>query len=129
MIPHIISLFTLLGTWQYVGFHYQDHFYPNPNPELVVRFTFKEDQISHLIWYRKNEPGFCERTAAFSLENDLLLQKIIWVNPENEGHCAQDPDMQLGRESTTQVRLSEGELGFVLDINGSELVYLLRRSR
>lgn len=126
MISSILSTLVILGTWQYAGFRYNDVFYPNPNPELVLLVSFYEDSTSHMIWFRKDEPGFCERRGIYSLKGDYLWQKITWVNPENASSCGRDPDMILGHESMTQIFMQNEELAFVLDLDGRPFYYILR---
>ena len=123
----IFSILTIIGTWQYAGFQFEGKSYPLPNPELVLQFTFVEDQTVHLKWYRKNEPGFCERKGVYIIKEDLLWQRITWVNPENDVSCAGDPDMQLGRESATRILKVNDRLGLVFDLDGKELLYLLEK--
>lgn len=116
------------GTWKYDGFHYDGHRYPNPNPDLTLLFTFYGRSSSHLIWFRANESGFCERKGIFEIrENENLYQKVTWVNPANLGECGRDPDMQLHRETTVRFGVTEHELHLFLDLNGKEFIYILRR--
>jgi hypothetical protein len=121
----LITLSQLLGSWQYVGFIYQAHRYPMPNPELHLTFTFQDDQFVKLYWDREDQPGFCERIARYSLQNNSLYQEITWVNPENLPECQSDPDMQLGKKSVTPIELVGTELHLLFDVNGSEFRYIL----
>lgn len=129
MTSVLVSLLTIIGTWRYAGFRYDDKQYPNPNPDLELLFTFREDGVSRLYWHRKNETGFCERLADYRLDGEMLWQKNTWVNPANDHSCSSDPDMQPGRETTTPVRLSQNELAFVLELNGREFLYRLVREQ
>jgi hypothetical protein len=122
----ILSVLTIIGTWQYAGFRYDGDTYPKPNPNLILKFTFDADGKSHLIWYRTNEAGFCEKRGEYQVQGDKLWQKTTWVNPANDRSCSSDPDMHPGRETTTRFLLSEGELAFVLSLDGRDLFYLLR---
>ena len=117
----------LIGTWSYDGYIYQDQRQPRPNPNLDLRFTFKNDGRVNLYWSRSNEIGFCEREAKYSLADNLLSQDIDWVNPQNMSECQNDLDMQLGRKSVTQIGIVEDELHFYLDLNGSEFIYVLKK--
>lgn len=116
----------ILGAWQYDGFLFEGHRYPNPNPDLELVFTFFEDGNSKLFWQRQNEPGFCERIAEYSLSENILTQKVIWVNPKNNAECGSDVDMQLGHESETEISIQGSELGFHFDLNGKPLLYILK---
>lgn len=117
----------LLGTWRYDGFFYQNHRYENPNPELILTFTFKADGTNRLFWYRTNDPGFCEREANYYVSQDELTQKITWANPANRSDCAKDPDMQVGRTSTVRIDTLGDELHFLLELKGEPFHYILRR--
>jgi len=126
MSATLLAVLTIVGTWQYAGFRYNGDLYPNPNPNLVLLFTFNADGTSHLIWSRKNEAGFCERRGEYRLDADVLWQKTTWLNPANDRSCASDPDMQPGRETRTPILLSAEELAFILYLDGREFHYLLR---
>lgn len=125
----VLTALSIIGTWQYAGFRYNGDTYPIPNPNLVLKFSFDTDGKSHLIWYRTNEPGFCEKRGEYQVRGDELWQKTTWVNPKNDRSCSSDPDMQLGRETTTRFQLSEGELVFVLNLDGRDFFYLLRAAQ
>lgn len=119
---------TIDGIWIFNGYIYQGKRVDRPNPELIVRFDFATDLTSHLIWFRENEKGFCERRGVYEIRGEYLYQRITWVNSKNNGDCAQDSDMQLGRESETkfaQPDLSELQLFF--QINDQPLIYILSR--
>ena len=120
------SQVNILGTWQYDGFFYENHRYPNPNPDLELFFTFYQDGKSRLFWQRKNETGFCERIAEFKISNNMLVQKVIWVNPKNNSECAMDVDMRLGQESETEICIQESELSFHFDLDGKPFLYILK---
>lgn len=123
-----LSLSILIGTWQYDGFFYEGQRYPNPNPSLVLTFDFLGNGESHLQWHREGEPGFCERRALYRVENDLLFQKVFWINPKNAADCAKDPDMQPDDETETRFEIQNGELHFFFDLNGKEFIYILKRT-
>ena len=117
----------LLYTFQYDGFFYDGHRYPNPNPNLILRFTFRTDGISHLKWFRTDEPGWCERKADYQGRKDTLYQKVIWLNPANRADCSRDPDMQLNKETESRFSVENDELHLFFDLNGKEFIYILRR--
>ncbi len=114
------------GSWQYDGFWFEGHRYPNPNPSLVLTFTFDEGGTSHLYWHRIGEPGFCERKAEYEIRGDLLYQKVTWLNPKNAMDCGRDPDMQLGKETLVKFTFNENELHFYFELNGKEFIYILK---
>jgi hypothetical protein len=117
----------LSGTWQYDGFFFQGHRYPTSDPGLFLTFTFTEN-YSRLYWERKGESGFCERIAEFRAEENILFQKVVWVNPQNNAECAKDPDMQLGVESQVKFQTPDNFLHFFFDINGQEFIYILKQT-
>jgi hypothetical protein len=130
VLAMIIGLSTagdLLGTWQYDGYIYQGNRYPSPNPELYLTFTFRANGRVRLFWSRANENGFCEREAQYTIDQDRLFQKIDWVNPDNLPECQNDPDMQLGRESTTRIKVASGELYFYFHLDDDEFIYVLKQ--
>lgn len=117
----------LLGAWHYTGFQYDGHRYPNPNPKLLVRFTFREDGTAHLYYNRQSESGICERISKYDVEGDVLRQEVIWVNPRNDVSCARDPDMQMGQKTETRIVIVEPELHMYLLLNGRDFIYILER--
>jgi len=116
----------ILGNWQYDGFFYESHRYPNPNPDLVLIFTFEPNGTSRLVWHRKNEPGFCERLADYEVRGNHLYQKVVWLNPANDPNCSKDSDMRLNSETNTEISIIEQELWFHLDLNGKPFKYILK---
>jgi hypothetical protein len=118
----------LLGRWQYDGFLYEGHRYPNPNPDLDLTFTFLVDGKSRLSWLRKNDGTFCERIADYQVVEEHLLQKVTWVNPKNASECRADSDMQLGQETDTVISIEEPELTFFVNLNGKPFLYILKRT-
>ena len=124
----LIAPSDLVGAWTYDGYIYRDDRYPLPNPNLHLTFTFRDDDQVRLFWTRRDETGFCEREAFYSIENDLLYQKIDWVNPDNRPDCQSDSDMQLGRESLTRVRIVGDELHFILNLDDEDFFYVLKKT-
>lgn len=118
---------SIVGTWQYDGFLYDGHRYPNPNPSLELFFIFNSDGVSKLYWQRRNETAFCERLAKYTQSDNILWQKVIWINPNNSSECAKDVDMNLGQESTTTISIDKSELNFLFDLNGKAFLYILKR--
>lgn len=116
---------SIYGVWQYDGFHYEGHRYPNPNPDLFLTFTFDDTQ-SRLFWKRQNETGFCERLAEFKVSDGYLWQKVTWLNPKNSFECGKDPDMRLGSETQVRFQITDEHLELYFDINGKEFIYLLK---
>ena len=128
MIAQILTCLSVLGAWQYAGLRYDGSFYPNPNPNLILTFSFYDDQSAHLKWEYLDDHKFCERKGIYDLKDDVLYQKTTWLNPKNHPDCAKDPDMRPGLETYTPVKCEPGELGFRLQLNGRELIYVLKRN-
>lgn len=122
----LIAAVLVTGSWQYDGFFFEGHRYPNPNPSLVLVFTFREDGTSRLIWHRENEPGFCEREATYQIKDDYIHQKVSWLNPANASECSKDPDMRMGQETVSRFAVTGGELHFFFDLDGKQFIYILR---
>lgn len=116
------------GSWVYDGFIYRGERYPNPNPGLRVVFTFYDDGTHRLYWSREGEPGFCERRGPYKFSEGItqLYIRVDWVNPDNHMSCASDPDMQIGRESTTAVSLTPEHLVLHMQLDGQPFYYLLK---
>lgn len=117
----------LVGRWIYVGFIYEGHRYERPNPDLHLYFNFNSDGSHRLFWRRKGERKFCERSGPYSVSENKLRIKVAWLNPENDFSCANDPDMQLGRETENLIRIADQDLGIYMSLNGQEFIYLLRK--
>lgn len=97
--------------------------FPKPNPDLNMWFEFESKGINTLHYTRANEKGFCERKANYEYDGKTLKQKIIWVHPENASWCSNDPDMQLGQETTSKMQVKDNKL--FLDLNLAEDVLTL----
>ncbi len=117
---------SILGTWKYIGFDYEGHRYSPADPRLNLTFTFTPDGIDRLFWETVGEPGLCERKASYKIVDHNLIQENIWVNPNNKAECSHDPDMQMGKISTTKFEISESEIHFILELNGKDLIYILK---
>lgn len=117
----------LAGSWVYDGYIYQGDRFPLPNPNLYLVFNFKTSSRVNLFWTRSQDGRFCEREAFYSINGDLLYQKIDWVNPDNAPDCAQDPDMQFGRESITKINLVADELHLYFNLNQEEFIYVMKK--
>ncbi len=119
------------GLWQYDGFLFEGNRYPLPNPDLLLTFDFRADGISQLYWKRADEQGFCERLANYQLNDDLLTQETIWINPKNASACSQDPDMRPNLKTVVKISLAQvndqtEELSMHLTVNGKPFLYILK---
>ncbi len=127
MILPILTTLSILGTWQFAGFLYQGKFVQPPNPNLVVQFTFANNNQDHLIWYRTNESGFCERRGEYSFKDGVLWHHTTWINPKNAPSCASDSDMQPDATTVMETRWIGEQLALVMHLNEEPLLYLLDR--
>lgn len=114
----------LLGTWLFSGLLISGEWSPPLNPNLVMEFEFYKDGVSRLKYYRKDEEGTCERRALFEYDEQILVQKVTWLSKENGPRCAEDPDMQMGSETWTPVRIVENQMHMELQV-GEETVILV----
>jgi hypothetical protein len=115
---------SLVGGWWFDKIYYQGEVRPIPNPDLVLCVEYKEDGESHLLWYRKNLPGFCERWGKYSYDGETLRDEVLRVNDKNAAECSSDMDMQVGRKSETPAVLKDGMLNLSLSLGDEPLIYI-----
>lgn len=118
---------TLIGLWLFTSLIYQGSSQPLPNPDLVITLDFYSATENRLKYYRKNEQGFCERTARFSFDGEYLVQEITQVNPLNADFCQTDPDMQLGRVSKNKLEVLGKNLWMHLDLGEEPIIFVWTR--
>jgi hypothetical protein len=87
-------------------------------------FQFDSDGTSRLRWSRLDERGFCERTAQYKTDGQILEQMIVWTSPENRPDCGKDPDMQIGRQTQTIYRVTGGRLETDFGLGDEILTYI-----
>jgi hypothetical protein len=116
----------LSGEWKLTEFIYSGKTVPPFNPNLNLRFTFFSNGTDRLYWDRKDEDGFCERFASFTLNGDQLAQKIFAVNPLNRVDCAKDPDMQPDFSGTNKIEVKDQEILLHMQLGEEELIYVLK---
>lgn len=117
----------LLGIWFFTNIIYRGELKPRPNPNLIMTIHFEDTTTNSIRYYRENESGFCERKASYEFKSNILKQKVTWVNPENMPSCSADPDMMMGKESSTKLEASDGQLLLHLAIGPEELIYVWER--
>jgi hypothetical protein len=116
------------GKWQYDGFFFEEHRYPNPNPNLYLTFEFMDNSVMRLFWEYKDEAGrFCEKLARYVVKDSFFRQETYWLNPDNHFTCGQDPDMQNGKVTTNQFELVGTELHMIMSLNGKPFRYILKK--
>lgn len=119
----------IIGEWKFTQYILDGDVRPLPNPDLDLRFNFSQSQVATLFWSRKNEEGFCERKASYSVQDHLLYQKIFWVNPENRSECSRDPDMQMGAETVNEVRREELKIQIDFQLSDKIMTYVFELVR
>lgn len=117
---------SIWGSWILFEVIYKGVVQPPFNPNLILTFDFSEDGASRLFWTRKNDPAFCERKGQYTYQNGFLIDTITWVNPKNAIDCSQDPDMQLGKTTSTELRRVDENLHLYLFLGEDPLIYVLK---
>lgn len=123
----LAALINIFGSWQFYAYIYQGHMIPAPNPNLSQIMEFGEDGICRLYYKRSDESGFCERKSTYFIQEDELIQKVVWVNPENQSSCAQDTDMQLGHMTSNRVRVVDDVFQLDLPLGDDTIIFLWKR--
>ncbi len=118
----------IVGVWRFDRIILDGEERPPFNPDLIIEFNFREDGSDTLLWYRNNEKGFCERDGRYAFDGEFLRDKVTWVNPQNRFDCSRDPDMQLGRETSTPTVLKNGELYMTFQVDDQSLTYIWTRT-
>jgi hypothetical protein len=118
----------LIGIWIYTSLIYQGMPYPRPDANLQMQFVFNSESENQIHYFRKNEPGHCERTAKYVFKDNKLYQKVISVDPSNSPECADDPDMQIGRESESDLEVYENCMYLTLPLGEETLTYVWQKA-
>ena len=117
----------IIGQWLYIGYTYQDEFHSPIDDSLELIFSFESNGSDDLIWRYKDSMGKCHRRGEYIIENSILIDKIVWVDPDNMNACGSDPDMQIGRITMTPVEIVGDRLLMKLELSGEPFVYTLQR--
>jgi len=119
---------TIIGQWFYIAKIYQGIEIPeHPESTLRLHFDFSVDGQSRLYWWHQNEGDFCERIGKYRIEAGNLVDEVTWINPKNSPGCGLDPDMQLGRVTTTAISFRGSELLLHLYIGNEPLIYVWKK--
>lgn len=116
----------LQGEWRLAGMIYRGNELPPMNPNLNLRWTFFANGSERLYWDRKGENGFCERFANYEIKNNQINEAVFAVNPMNSAECAQDPDMQVGRQTSNKIEIQKQQILLHLQMGDEELIYILK---
>jgi hypothetical protein len=114
----------LIGVWLYASLIYQGTAISKPNPDLMMNISFLNASTNEIFYYRKNEPGFCKRTATYSIADGILQQVVIAVDDNNANFCSQDTDMQIGNISNTPYEIKGEQLLLSLPLGEENLIFV-----
>lgn len=117
----------LLGSWIFFKLLYRGEELAPPNPALKLIIEFISDDLNRVYYKRDDENGFCERTANYSFNDKILFQKVIWVNPENQMSCGQDPDMQLGKVTANNAYIKDGVFYLEMPLSEETITYMWKK--
>lgn len=118
----------LIGQWKFTDVILEEKRQARPNPNLHMFYSLDSDGQSQLEWRRTGERAFCMRRGTWTYSADgKLVDKVEWLNPENDANCAQDPDMRLGITTRTPVTVVDGEINMVLTVGEKQITYLWKR--
>jgi len=117
----------LQGEWVLTGMIYRGAEIPPLNPNLNLRWSFFSNGTERLYWDRKGEKGFCERFANYQITDTQIHEEVFAVNPLNSPECAKDPDMQVGRRTSSKIEIQEQKILLYLQMGDEELVYVLKQ--
>lgn len=125
--------FWILGKWKFVAYIYQGVLNPPLNPKLDLFYQFTNDGQDELFYSRTDESGFCNRKGEFSLsyENNqqILTDRVVWVNEKNNDACSRDTDMQLDNLAIVPIQFIKGQLLIEVGLAGESFIYVFSPSK
>lgn len=127
-----MSMSPILGRWKFYKMIYHGQIMDPINPSLHLYFEFESNGENRLFYYRSGEDGSCERRAQYNYDenSERLYQKIFWLSSQNRSDCQSDPDMQMGRESWSTLRVKDNkELYLEAPLGDDVLTLVWRRFR
>ena len=107
---------SLIGVWMYASLIYNGNPLQRPDERLKMYLIFENNSINEILYSREDENGFCRRKAEYEAVNNVLLQKVIEVDPENASHCSQD--------SRTNFEVKEDKLYLHLPLGEETITYV-----
>ncbi len=122
---HATSLSDIEGRWRFREMIYRGERLPLQNPDLNLSWTFFKNGTDRLYWDR-GTPEYCERFAQVSIEDNKIVEEVFALSPGNADDCSQDPDMQVGKKSSTQFKLVGKELQLTFPLGEETLTYVLK---
>lgn len=115
---------SLIGLWLYTSLIYQGQPLARPNPELQMYYSFENESVNEIFYYRKGEAGSCRRKAEYEVVNSEIRQKVTVVDASNADVCAQDTDMQQDSYSITKFEIIGNKLYLHLPLGEETLTYV-----
>lgn len=123
------ALSPILGSWIFSAMIVGGQERPPFNPDLKLCFEFNSEQVSHLLYFRTNEKGFCERWGEYSYDGNKLHDKVVKLNPGNRSECGMDTDMRLGTETYTPVTIApDGRLFMEIPVGDDKIYYIYHQA-
>ena len=119
----------LVGVWEFAEIEVDGVRRPPLDPDFKMIYEFKENGNSRLQWKNDRLEGFCERGGKFLLQDNYLIDEVIWLNPKNTLSCGNDPDMQLNARSMTPVELEDQKLRLHLRLGETPVIYHWNKRR
>lgn len=118
----------LIGIWLYTFLIYRGSPIPPLDENLQMYFIFNSETENQLFYYRTGIEGQCRRTATYSFRENKLYQKVLSADPSNAPSCAEDPDMQPGRETVSDLEVTENCMYLKLPLGDETLTYVWQKS-
>jgi hypothetical protein len=114
----------LIGKWQAIGYFYQGTFIEPAEARMILTFEFFQNGTNILFWQIKGEKSFCERKGKWLVQDEMLVDEVYWVNPENGMDCGGDPDMQVGKINVSHFWVEKGQLFVEIPLASEYLIYV-----
>lgn len=114
----------LIGQWQAIGYFYQGTFIEPTEARLLLTFEFLANGTDTLYWKNKDEKSFCERKGKWLVQDETLVDEVVWTHPENGMDCGGDPDMQIGKINISHFWVEKGQLFVEIPLADEFLIYV-----
>lgn len=118
----------LIGIWLYTSLIYRGTPIPPLDENLQMYFIFNNENENQLFYYRTSAEGQCRRTATYSYRDNKLYQKIVSADASNAANCSEDPDMQPGRETVSDLEVTENCMYLTLPLGDETLTYVWQKT-
>lgn len=119
---------SLVGQWEFFMMIYKGQEIPQgPDATLRLRYEFFSTGESRLYWWHEGAGDHCERRGTYSIDENYLIDRVHWVDPNNTQDCSHDPDMQNGRETRTPFTFQNGNWLLRLAFGEDDLFYVWKR--